>query len=164
MDDRPNQMAYPNEVTFKDSRVTWVLLSLFFGGLFALVLFTHVIEGKAEPNTVWASAGFFVIALLFILMPPTVSELSPAGVKIKAAFSQPIFRKWEDISDFRVYRSRSRRFVTFQDPTKTLQKHVFLVPVDIWSKPETVLEIVKAYQDAVLQDQPTPNISDSTDP
>ncbi len=143
--------TYPNILTFKDSRVTWIVLSILLGVLLIYIFFNVSVGGKEDQNGFLTLVGFYLVVILFTLMPPTVSELSPEGVKIKAAFSKPIFRKWEDINDFRIYRGHRRRFVTFQDPSKRLQKHVFLVPINFWSKPKEVLATVKAYQEAALK-------------
>ncbi len=147
------ETSYPNILIFRDSRVTWLLMSFVWAGICAVVAFTYVTGGKADLNAVLMCTGILALILLFTFTPPTVSVLNPEGVKIKAAFSQPIFRKWEDIDDLRIYKARWRRFVTYQDPSKKLQKHVFLVPINFRSKPKKVLKTVKVYQEAALTDR-----------
>ena len=96
------------------------------------------------------------IVLIITVFKPTISTLTPEGVEVKA-WGGTVFNKWSDVDDLRVYRRTGymgvgRRYVTFQDETKRLQKHVFLVPINIFSKPSEVLEIVKFYREAALKE------------
>ena len=112
--------------------------------------------GTGENGAVVLICIPIALVLLISAFRPTVSTLTPEGVEVKA-WGSTVFNKWSNVNDLRIYRQSGylgvgRRYVTFQDETKRLQKHVFLVPINIFSKPSEVLEIVNSYREAALKE------------
>ncbi|MEP3889831.1 MAG: hypothetical protein ABJN69_05140 [Hellea sp.] len=147
------EMSYPEVIKFKDSVVGSTVLGIFMGLLSIFGLWMYLNEGG---NIVGLFILFIIAVILLIgCFKPTISTLSPDGVEVKS-WGKTVFKKWSDVNDLKIYRQGGylgvgRRFVTFQDETKRLQKHVFLVPINIYSKPTEVLDIVKSYRDAALE-------------
>ena len=145
-------LSYPEVIKFKDSVVGSTALGIFMGLLSIIALWMDINEGG---NILWLLIFFTIAGVLLIgSFRPTISTLTPDGVEVKS-WGKTVFNKWSDVNDLRIYRQGGylgvgRRFVTFQDETKRLQKHVFLVPINIYSKPNEVLTIVKSYRDAAV--------------
>jgi len=149
-------MSYPEVITFKDSVVTSSVLGVFSALISVVTLWMYADTG--ENGLVALIFAPIAVLLIISALKPTISILTPKGVEVKA-WGGTVFNRWSDVNDLRVYRQSGylgvgRRYVTFQDETKRLQKHVFLVPINIYSKPSEVLEIVKSYGEAALKSKP----------
>ena len=148
-------MSYPETIVFKDSTVSSTVLGIFAGILCLLCLRTYLSTGESLISLiVFASISLF---LLTSSANATTSTLTPEGVAVKA-WGSTVSNKWSNAEDLRIYHQTGymgigRRFVTFQDEAKQLQKHVFLVPISIFSDPVEVLEAVKSYREAAMSDK-----------
>jgi len=145
-------ISYPETITFKDSVVTSTLLGGFMGLLSIFGLWRYFVSGENVLAVIICVP--IAIVLLVSAFKPTISTLTPDGVEVKA-WGGTVFNNWSDVNDLQIYRQSGymgvgRRYVTFQDETKRFQKNVFLVPINIYSKPAEVLGIVKSYRDAAL--------------
>ncbi len=146
-------MGYPEEIRFKDSVVSLILVEIIW--VLAFVTFLRDYIETNENGWMLLITILLSIFFLILIIKPTVTTLSPDGVEVKA-WGGTIFHKWSNLNGFRIYRQAGymgigRRYVTFQDETKRFQKHVFLVPISIFASPSEVLKIVESYKKAVFQ-------------